>query len=70
MFVLNAASNELGANSIESMLYPDGPVPSIGLNDSDALRAHLEMAISRVAQNERLLFGWHDVIEPHKGAGP
>src|SRR3954470_12733854 len=40
-----------------------------GIDDLDALRDRLEQAKRRVAESDRLVTGWHEVIESEQAGG-
>jgi len=46
-----------------------GPKAPRGTNHLEALRARLKQAIRRVAESERLVAGWREVIESEQGIG-
>jgi hypothetical protein len=52
-----------------SGLRPDRVRAPRGLNGVDALRQRLEAANRRVAERERLVAGWRDIIESERAAG-
>ena len=60
---------EFFARSIQLFASAFRSDPASCRNDLDALRDRLEMANGRVAQSERLVAGWREVIDSQQARG-